>query len=172
MNKIILVLSVLSAFFIGLVSNEVLADESPVTNVSKEEIVLGNAVREYLDTYIDDNGFTQVYITDSIALSSSISQLNGDVTVEQISIAIDAFNKRIVEEKGNGELTNTLKKIVYGNSRRPKRFDACSAVLGTAGLAHTTLYGVAAGALGVAWPVGVGVGAAIGGAYLVGSFFC
>ena len=50
MKKIILVLSVLSAFFIGLVSNEVLADESPVTNVSKEEIVLGNAVREYLDT--------------------------------------------------------------------------------------------------------------------------
>ena len=92
MKKIILVLSVLSAFLIGLVSNEVLADESPVTNVSKEEIVLGNAVREYLDTYIDDNGFTQVYITDSIALSSSISQLNGDVTVEQISIAIDAFN--------------------------------------------------------------------------------
>ncbi|MFI3684017.1 hypothetical protein VBH15_03545 [Vagococcus fluvialis] len=48
----------------------------------------------------------------------------------------------------------------------------CSAVMGGAGLAHTTLYGVAASALGVSGPAGWVVGAAIGGAYYAGSLLC
>lgn len=53
-----------------------------------------------------------------------------------------------------------------------KNSGMCSAVIGGAGLAHTTLYGVAAGALGVTGPAGWAVGAAIGGAYYAGSLLC
>ncbi|HBI1562656.1 hypothetical protein [Enterococcus faecalis] len=48
----------------------------------------------------------------------------------------------------------------------------CSAVIGGAGLAHTTLYGAAAWALGVTGPAGWLVGAGVGAAYYAGSLLC
>lgn len=66
------------------------------------------------------------------------------------------------------ELSLTELEVVNGG----KNSGLCSAVIGGAGLAHTTLYGIAASALGVTGPAGWIVGAAVGGAYYAGSLLC
>ncbi|MGC3443832.1 hypothetical protein RU97_GL000678 [Enterococcus canis] len=137
--------------------------------ISSEEIVLGDTIRNNLDTYVTSDNFIQVRITNESKLKSNLGMLNSTVTVEQIKEYIQAFNKQIIKENGNGELTNAINELKPDPTLR---FDTCSAVLGVAGFAHSTVYGIAAGALGVAWPVGVGVGAAVGAAYLAGSMFC
>lgn len=148
-------------------SETAFANDEPI--ISSEEIVLGDTIRNSLDTYVTSDNFIQVRITNENNLKSNLDKLKSTVTIEQIKEYIQAFNKQIIKENGNGKLTNAI------NELKPDptwRFDMCSATLGVAGFAHSTAYGIAAGALGVAWPVGVGVGAAVGAAYLAGSMFC
>ncbi|MGL9971972.1 hypothetical protein [Enterococcus sp. DIV1420a] len=176
MKKILFVGTVLlmvgSIFLSGAFSVVADAEESVVqteTTVTDRDIQLGVALRKNLTNYVNPEGFVQVKIVDMNTLNNILETYNYELTSDQVVNYINNFNAAIIEENGNGPLTNALEQL---RPNRLSRFNTCSAVMGVAGFAHSTLYGAAAGALGVAWPIGLGIGAAVGAAYLAGGMFC
>lgn len=86
---------------------------------------------------------------------AELKNVNSSLSILDVQTTIDAFNNQLVLENGNGELTNLLVKNLQSKPKysfRSKNSSMCSAVIGGAGLAHSTLYGAAAWALGVTDP--------------------
>ncbi|MFB5451107.1 hypothetical protein ACE4ZN_00585 [Enterococcus faecalis] len=132
-------------------------------------------IEENLSLKKNENGISLVTINDEDKLSNELKNINSLITVIDVKATVNAFNNQLILENGNGELTDLLIKNLQNQSKysfRSKNSGMCSAVMGGAGLAHTTLYGAAAWALGVTGPAGWLVGAGIGAAYYAGSLLC
>lgn len=176
MKKILFLGTVLlmmgSIFLPGAFSVVANAEESVVqteTTVTDRDVQLGVALRKNLTNYVNSEGFVQVKIVDMNTLKNILETYNYELTSDQVVNYINNFNAAIIEENGNGPLTNAVKQERLTSLYK---FNTCSAVMGGAGFAHTTLYGAAAWALGVTGPAGWITAAAISAAYYGGSLLC
>ncbi len=176
-----LVMAVLTALsmFVSVGTNAYASENSNSnTESGSKQINLENnpevsLISQNLKLETNENGIVLISIKDEQKLEKELTALGSKTNLTDIKQTINAFNKQLIEENGSGELSNILlldqqKSISYRRSNS----GMCPAIIGGAGLAHTTLYGAAAWALGVTGPAGWIAGAAIGAAYYGGSLLC
>lgn len=164
---------VIFCFSIPLVASA--TEMSKTESQSLETTIDVKIIEDNLSLKNNESGISLVTITDEEKLSNELKNAHSLVTIMDVKATVNAFNNQLILENGNGKLTDLLIKNLQNQSKysfRSKNSGMCSAVMGGAGLAHTTLYGAAAWALGVTGPAGWLVGAGIGAAYYAGSLLC
>ncbi|MBP2057437.1 hypothetical protein J2Z60_000601 [Lactobacillus colini] len=169
------ILVAIVTFFSFTISNfafasEIPSSESQALETNEQVKIIGNN----LSLQKNKNGIYLVSIKDRTVLATELNKANSSISISDVEKTVNAVNNQLIKENGKGQLSDLLINNLYPKytDRASKHPGLCSAVIGGAGLAHSTLYGAAAWGLGVTGPSGWIVGAGIGAIYYLGSLMC
>ncbi|EJQ14178.1 hypothetical protein IE5_05793 [Bacillus cereus BAG3X2-2] len=163
-------------------SNDLLSKKKDLSNKtlnelwSKKEFEAARIAVSHIESFKDADGNLLLKVVDQEGLDKQLKKAKAKFSASELNDAIINFNKVIVEEKGNGELTKFNDQIAEQykaiDAADPNPKISCSDALGAIGLIHAGSYTAAALLLGISGGLSAGIPFIISTAYYLGSLLC